>query len=137
VSLHEAPPVCLVSIGPSTADHHARGVSLSIRCSHQHRWFSGKLVVIMGRRKEGGRMASPFPGMDPYLERSWGDVHQALIIYAREQLQPRLPGDLRARVEERVFVASADEPRKDMYPDVRVIEARRPKRKVETRTENG
>ena len=27
-------------------------------------------------------MASPFPGMDPYLEQFWRDVHARLIIYA-------------------------------------------------------
>jgi len=26
-------------------------------------------------------MKSPFPGMDPYLERYWRDLHQSLIIY--------------------------------------------------------
>jgi hypothetical protein len=46
--------------------------------------------------------------MDPYLEAYWGDVHASLIIYAREQLQKKLPGELRARVEERVFVESDD-----------------------------
>jgi hypothetical protein len=45
-------------------------------------------------------MPSPFPGMDPYLEQSWGDVHHRLITYATDQLQPTLPGDLRARIEE-------------------------------------
>ena len=40
-------------------------------------------------------MNSPFPGMDPYLERHWGDVHQALVTYIRDQLQPSLPDDLR------------------------------------------
>ena len=43
-------------------------------------------------------MASPFPGMDPYLEQFWRDVHARLIIYAADQLQGRLPGDLRARL---------------------------------------
>lgn len=47
---------------------------------------------------------SPFPGMDPYLEFFWRDVHHALVTYARDQLQPQLPGELRARMEERVFV---------------------------------
>ena len=28
-------------------------------------------------------MASPFPGMDPYLERHWRDVHLSLIAEAR------------------------------------------------------
>ena len=29
-------------------------------------------------------MASPFPGMDPYLEYHWGDIHSGLVIYIRE-----------------------------------------------------
>jgi hypothetical protein len=57
-------------------------------------------------------MASPFPGMDPYLEQHWGDVHQSLIIYAGDHLQKLLPKDLRARVEERVFVESAQDTRR-------------------------
>ena len=46
-------------------------------------------------------MPSPFPGMDPYLERHWGDVHTRLITSASDPLQKFLPKDLRARVEER------------------------------------
>ncbi len=41
-------------------------------------------------------MHSPFPGMDPYLEPFWGDVHQRLIVYSSDVLQKLLPGDLRA-----------------------------------------
>jgi hypothetical protein len=68
-------------------------------------------------------MKSPFPGMDPYLEKHWRDVHASLIIYARDQMQRRLPDDLLARVEERVFVESEGEGRgRSVYPDVRVIE---------------
>lgn len=67
-------------------------------------------------------MASPFPGMDPYLEQHWRDVHASLIIYARDQLQPRLPKSLRSRVEERVFVESDQGEGRSMYPDVRVVE---------------
>ena len=67
-------------------------------------------------------MKSPFPGMDPYLERHWGDVHQSAITYIRDWLQPRLPGDLRARTQERVFIDVPDPLRGDYYPDVRVIE---------------
>jgi hypothetical protein len=51
-------------------------------------------------------MPSPFPGMDPYLEAHWRDVHASLIIYARDALQGVLPGSLRARVEERVLLES-------------------------------
>ncbi|MFL5339567.1 MAG: DUF4058 family protein [Gemmataceae bacterium] len=49
-------------------------------------------------------MPSPFPGMDPYLESHWRDVHASLIIYARDALRRVLPSSLRARVEERVVV---------------------------------
>ncbi len=74
-------------------------------------------------------MASPFPGMDPYLERHWGDVHHRLITYASDRLQKLLPKDLRARVEERVFVESPGDGYRPIIPDVRVIERRRRKGK--------
>ncbi len=73
-------------------------------------------------------MPSPFPGMDPYLEPHWGDVHTRLLTYASDQLQKLLPRDLRARVEERVVVSEWDRPR-SLYPDVRVIETERVSRR--------
>src|SRR3989442_15534769 len=73
-------------------------------------------------------MPSPFPGMDPYLEQHWGDVHSSLVIYARNQLQKVLPKDLRARVEERVVVTGLGRPR-SLFPDVRVIETERASRR--------
>jgi hypothetical protein len=63
--------------------------------------------------------------MDPYLEQHWGDVHHSFITYARDQLQPRLPKDLRARVEERVFVDSSWGRERVLVPDLRVLERRR------------
>jgi len=60
--------------------------------------------------------------MDPYLEQSWRDVHARLIIYAADHLQGRLPGDLRARVEERVVVEPGEGEWRNVYPDVRVVE---------------
>jgi hypothetical protein len=59
--------------------------------------------------------------MDPYLERFWRDVHHRLITYASEQLQEQLPDDLRARIEERVFLETTDAQR-TIYPDVYVVE---------------
>ncbi len=50
---------------------------------------------------------NPFPGMNPWLEEHWGDVHTSLTTYARDQLQPRLPPGLRARIEEECMSASA------------------------------
>jgi len=68
---------------------------------------------------------NPFPGMNPWLEAHWGDVHTSLTTYARDQLQPQLPAGLRARIEEYVTVEAEDEPeraRSRFSPDVRVIE---------------
>ena len=73
-------------------------------------------------------MASPFPGMDPYLERSWGDVHHMLIAYARDQLRTLLPRDLRARVEERVLVESPGDGSRGIIPDLRILERHKAKR---------
>ncbi len=75
-------------------------------------------------------MNSPFPGMDPYLEQFWRDVHHGLITYARDQLQQSLPAQLRARVEERVFVESDEVQYRSFYPDVHVVE-RSPSRQPE------
>ena len=71
-------------------------------------------------------MKSPFPGMDPYLERHWGDVYQRVVTYTCDWLQSRLPGDLRARMQERVYIERPDARGGEYYPDVRVIE--RPRR---------
>lgn len=68
-------------------------------------------------------MKSPFPGMDPYLERHWRDVHATLIVLSRAAIQPQLGSGLRARIEERLVVEAPvyDETR-EIYPDVRVFE---------------
>src|SRR5688572_1587253 len=81
-------------------------------------------------------MKSPFPGMDPYMEQHWGDVHTSFATYAKDQLQRKLPKDLVARIQERVAVASENfdteyerefEPQ-NYYPDVRVQERLRSKK---------
>ena len=75
-------------------------------------------------------MPSPFPGMDPYLEKHWGDVHASLVTYARNQLQKVLPKDLRARVEERVVISGLSRAPRSLYPDVRVIETEGKRRRA-------
>src|SRR5215204_3028792 len=65
---------------------------------------------------------SPFPGMDPYLERHWRDVHGSLVIYARDALNDQLGGGLIARCEERLVIEEADGPSRSIHPDVRVVE---------------
>ena len=67
-------------------------------------------------------MKSPFPGMDPYLEKHWGDVHHRLVQYACDALQPRLPEDLRASVDERLVVESGDIHLRRIAPDVAILE---------------
>ena len=51
-------------------------------------------------------MPSPFPGMDPWLERPdlWPDVHNSLIAAIRDVLAPRLRPRYVVTIEERVFV---------------------------------
>jgi hypothetical protein len=70
-------------------------------------------------------MPSPFPGMDPYLEDHWRDVHTRLVIYISDALQEVVPSSLRARVEERVVLETPEGlSQDDRYPDVRVVEFR-------------
>lgn len=67
-------------------------------------------------------MRSPFPGMDPYLEHHWRDVHATLIVLSRSAIQHQLGSGLRARIEERLVVETDFEESRDIYPDVRVFE---------------
>ena len=62
--------------------------------------------------------------MDPWLEKHWGDVHQAMVTYARDAIQPQLPDDLVARTEERVFLETPFGQGRQHEPDVRIIEAK-------------
>lgn len=71
-------------------------------------------------------MKSPFPGMDPYMEQRWGDLHTRLATDACDQIQEQLPSDLLAVLEEHIAVQSSD-PDEDLdphgyYPDIRVEE---------------
>jgi len=75
---------------------------------------TGQLVTI-------DVMKSPFPGMDPYLEKHWPDVHGSVVAMARGALNEMLPEDLIARSEERLEIESPDwETLHVIRPDVRV-----------------
>lgn len=65
---------------------------------------------------------SPFPGMDPYLERYWRDVHTALMVYSRDAIQDQLPTDLAARVEESVTIDLDEDTSRKAAPDISVSE---------------
>ncbi len=66
---------------------------------------------------------NPFPGMNPFLEGSWPDVHTTLIGFIREGMSEELPPDLSARAEEEVIVGhESDEPLTRYRADVAVSE---------------
>lgn len=65
---------------------------------------------------------SPFPGMDPYLEMHWLDVHTRLVHNAANAIQRQLTGPLRARMGERLVVEEQFDPLRSIYPDIRVFE---------------
>jgi hypothetical protein len=67
-------------------------------------------------------MKSPFPGMDPYLEKYWRDIHTRLVMYTCDQLEGSLPDALIARVEERIVLETDDDVLRLLFPDVRVVE---------------
>ena len=79
---------------------------------------------------------SPFPGMDPYLEQHWRDVHHSLCTYARDALQPQLRPRFLARLEERLIVETESDDSRSIYPDVKIIE-RRPNRRPPRETGGG
>ena len=67
-------------------------------------------------------MNSPFPGMDPYLERYWSDVHGRLTFYSSDQLNQRLPSGLVSRCESRLIVQDWNGPYRAFRPDLVVTE---------------
>ncbi len=61
---------------------------------------------------------NPFPGMNPYLEAEWADVHPRLLIYASAHLQRELPPGLKARVEQDLQITEGPGENKRVIPDV-------------------
>lgn len=50
-------------------------------------------------------MASPFPGMDPFIEAEYfPTLHDSMIFLVQESLQPRLPADYFAMSKRRVWI---------------------------------
>ena len=62
-------------------------------------------------------MKNPFPGMNPWLEDYWRDVHASLLVYARDQLNEELPPGLQARVDERLAIDAEDNSLYIVSPD--------------------
>src|SRR5437016_5661533 len=68
-------------------------------------------------------MKNPFPGMNPWLEDFWRDVHAKFLVYASDQLNSELPSGLQARVDERLAIEDAEEKPSAYVPDVAVTES--------------
>ena len=70
-------------------------------------------------------MQTPFPGMDPYLERRglWHEVHADLIVGIRQYLVPLLRPRYRVAIEQHTYLAlSPPKAEKPVgYPDVLVV----------------
>ena len=64
---------------------------------------------------------NPFPGMNPFLERTWPPVHSVLITFIWEEIASRLPDDLVARPEERLAIDEI-EPGDSYRADVGITE---------------
>jgi hypothetical protein len=65
---------------------------------------------------------SPFPGMDPWLESHWGDLHHSIIQYSRDLIAGQLPTALFATVEEMVYLVASDEEMGRVRPDAAVFD---------------
>lgn len=72
-------------------------------------------------------MPSPFPGMDPYLEKRslWPDFHSSFITYVREHLQEQIRPKYNARIEERIHLI---QPPHNYYPDLSIIRPSQPEK---------
>lgn len=68
--------------------------------------------------------ANPFPGMNPWLQTIWSDSHTSLVTYARDQIQPQLPADLRAVAQEAANIGTGPPEHRKVRigPDVAVTE---------------
>jgi len=72
------------------------------------------------------RVPSPFPGMDPYLERPdrWSGVHTRLIAVIGEMLARQVAPRFFVDSEDNVYILGLDDPAHSLVrPDLSVIEA--------------
>jgi Protein of unknown function (DUF4058) len=68
-------------------------------------------------------MPSPFPGMDPYLERRglWEEVHAGLIVAIQQSLSPLVRPQYRVAIERRTYLAILAPDNFAGKPDVLVV----------------
>lgn len=68
-------------------------------------------------------MASPFPGMNPYLEHPdlWSEVHSRLIVAIADNIAPTLLPNYYVAIEKRVYLSTPEDSLLIGIPDVSVI----------------
>jgi hypothetical protein len=75
-------------------------------------------------------MPSPFPGMNPYIERAdvWNDFHDSFIPAAREMLAPQVRPRYYIRIEEHLFIHEPPARKRFPFgrPDLSIHSARDP-----------
>lgn len=70
-------------------------------------------------------MKSPFPGLDPYLESFWSNVHTRLMTYICDEIQRQLPDGLWSNVEDSVTIDDYETGKAGRaVPDIHVIDER-------------
>ena len=76
-------------------------------------------------------MASPFPGMDPYLEHPaiFPDFHDSFVTYLRETLQPHLPEPYYSAIGRRAWVEVSE---RYIGPDVHLSRSQHKTRDTES-----
>ena len=83
-------------------------------------------------------MPTPFPGMDPYLERAgmWEEVHTRLIVAIADALGPQVRPKHRVGVEPRTYLAvlTPDEYELVGKPDVLVAAPRHQEQPIQATT---
>jgi hypothetical protein len=92
-------------------------------CTRQRTGPRRKLLATRkGCEYIGGMPAprNPFPGLNPFFQLDWDDIHHKLLTYIADALSEELPPDLMVRAEERVQVADI---KKEYRPDVAVVES--------------
>jgi hypothetical protein len=67
-------------------------------------------------------MKNPFPGMHPWLEQHWQDIHAKCMVYACDRLNAQLPPGLQARVDERLAIDPEPDRPHTYVPDVAITE---------------
>ena len=73
-------------------------------------------------------MSTPFPGMDPYLERRglWEGVHTRLLVALADAIAPRVRPRYRVDVEQRTYLAVMTPDDLIGKPDVLILATREP-----------